>query len=402
MTTAVFNYKWLLMLRPMKGKIMKRYCFKHLSLACLAVLVVGCNQVAEPQSKPPEVTGPVQTDAGAAGPNIPVGEPKATEVAVTVDGVDITESQLKARIKSHLEKVADKIAELPPEAAERYKEQLRQKILERMIMERLLDEEVRAAKIVVTEDDVISHIEEGGARQQPPVSLEQIKARIEARGQSFDEVKRQIRNSQAMRYQKLMKTKWAGKINVTEDDAKEYYSENKEQFETPEQVKVSYIFVGVNTEDPNFDPNESWAKAKAKAEELLEQSEYKTHFAELAGANSPDTSIVVHFDDLGYLPRGKLVEPLAEVAFGLDLGQVSDLIETQFGYYTIKVTGRKASVVTTFEQAKHDIINKLTKQKRVEFSRQYIDSLKSKADIVYPPGKEPDEDTVTLWPKRLP
>jgi peptidyl-prolyl cis-trans isomerase C len=110
----------------------------------------------------------------------------------------------------------------------------------------------------------------------------------------------------------------------------------------------------------------------------------------------------VHFDDLGYLPRGKLVEPLAEVAFGLDLGQVSDLIETQFGYYTIKVTGRKASVVTTFEQAKHDIINKLTKQKRVEFSRQYIDSLKSKADIVYPPGKEPDEDTVTLWPKRLP
>jgi hypothetical protein len=75
---------------------------------------------------------------------------------------------------------------------------------------------------------------------------------------------------------------------------------------------------------------------------------------------------------------------------------VSDVVETRFGYHIIKVTDRK----DTFEQFKDDIINKLKQTKQGEFARAYIESLKTAAKIVYPPGKEPPADAGLFKPTR--
>jgi peptidyl-prolyl cis-trans isomerase C len=80
---------------------------------------------------------------------------------------------------------------------------------------------------------------------------------------------------------------------------------------------------------------------------------------------------------------------LEKVAFKLKVGQVSDVVETQYGYDIIKVTDRKDASTIPFEQARDEIIQRLTEQKQAELAEQYIESLKSKAKIVYPPGKEP-------------
>ena len=84
-----------------------------------------------------------------------------------------------------------------------------------------------------------------------------------------------------------------------------------------------------------------------------------------------------------------MVPAFEEAAFKLQVGQVSDIVQTQFGYHIIKVTGHKEAGVTTFEQAKDDILQTLTQQRQSELARQYIKSLRDKASIVYPPGKEP-------------
>lgn len=146
----------------------------------------------------------------------------ADSVAVTVNGVDIAERDIEAQIKPQLEKMA---AQLPPTFVEQYKKQLRQQVTEKMIVERLLDEKVKAAKIAATEEEVIDQIKKMASAQKPPLSLEDFKVLIEAYGKSFDEVKQQIRRG--LGYQKLMEAQWADRINVTEDDAKKYYSENK-------------------------------------------------------------------------------------------------------------------------------------------------------------------------------
>ncbi len=305
-------------------------------------------------------------------------------IAVTVNGVDITESQLEAQIKPQLEKTA---SQLPPAFVEQYKKQLRQQVLEKMIVEWLLDEKVKAAKIAATEEEVIDQLEKMASAQSPPLSLEDFNALIKAYGKSFDEVKQQIQRG--LGYQKLMEAQWAGRIKVTEDDAKKYYSENKNEFETPEQVKASHILIKPAPTDPNTDPNEAKAKAKTKAEGLLKQIKGGADFAGLARANSGCPSSK-QGGDLNFFGRGQMVPAFEKAAFELKVGQVSDIVETQHGYHIIKVTDHKDPNVIAFEQAKGDIVNSLTQKKQGELAKEYIESLKAEANIVYPAGKEPN------------
>jgi len=315
-------------------------------------------------------------------------------VAVTINSVDITESQIEAQVKPQLERMA---ARVPPAFAEQYKKQLRQQVLDKIIVERLLDERVKAEKIVVTEEDVTDQIKEIASQQQPPLSLEDFKVLIEATGQSFDEVKQWVQKR--LGYQKLLQAQFADKINITEDDAKKYYSENKKPFETPEQVRVSHILIKPDTTDPNADPNEVKARAKAKTENLLKQIKGGADFAELALANSDDPRSAAKGGDLGLFPRGGMaptLETFEKTAFELKVGQVSEIVETQFGYHIIKVADRKDTSVKTFEQAKDDILKMLTQTRQGELAKEYINVLKAKANIVYPASKEPKADKAPL------
>jgi peptidyl-prolyl cis-trans isomerase C len=121
---------------------------------------------------------------------------------------------------------------------------------------------------------------------------------------------------------------------------------------------------------------------------LLKQIQNAADFVTLAKANSACPS-AARGGDLGLKPRGTWVKPFEEAAFKLKVGQASDVVETQFGYHIIKLTDRKKPTITTFEEARDGIINVLTQEKRREITKEYIESLRAKANIVYPPGKEP-------------
>lgn len=73
----------------------------------------------------------------------------------------------------------------------------------------------------------------------------------------------------------------------------------------------------------------------------------------------------------------------------MEVGQISDVVETEYGYHIMKVAEHKDAGVVSFEQAKDDIIEQLTEEKKQEFVNEYVESLKAKANIVYPSGKEP-------------
>ena len=357
----------------MKSYLNKCVNYKHPVLLCscaLVLLYAACGLAAEGDTTPAEPNTPAETVTDS--------------VAVTVNGVDITESDIEAKIKPQLEKMAK---QLPPQFVEQYKKQLRQKTLEAMIGMLLMDEKIKAVNIVVTEEEVIDHIREMASQQG--LSLDDFKALIEAYGKNFDEWKQQMQFRRGLSYNKFFQAQWADKINITEDDAKKYYSENKKQFETPEQVRASHILIGPDTADPNVDPNEAAAKVKTRAQDLLKQIKEGADFATLARANSSCPSSAKG-GDLDFFGRGRMVPAFEKAAFELKVGQVSDIVETQFGYHIIKVTDRKDASVVTFEQAKDDILKMLTQKKQSEIAMQYVESLKAEANIVYPPGKEPN------------
>lgn len=379
---------------------MKTNLFTTRSLIWFVIFVAVFCTGYESQGFSQATNAPVSDNptAGAAEADVTAdklpAEMASNDIVVTVNGVGITESQIGERLKPQLAQLAEQFSKLPEEFVEQHKKQLRQQTLDAMIAEVLLNEQVKARNIVITEGQVMEHIKTLASQQQPPLSLDDFKALVEGLGQSFDEVKNRVRKG--LSYRQLLESQFVGKVNITQEDANNYYSENIEYFKMPEMVRASHILIAPDTTDPNVDPNEAKAAAKLKAQDLLKQIQDGADFATLARANSSCSSAANGGDlgfgrksDLASGQRGSWVKLFEDVAFELKVGQVSDVVETQFGYHIIKLTDRKPAAVTTFEEAKDRIIVMLTERKQSELAEEYIQSLKAQANIVYPSNEQP-------------
>jgi len=343
------------------------------------------SDVSKPKPTPEKKVSvePIKPEVKPVEPNI-LAAADPNSVAVVVNGNKITEGEVDKIIKLQLAAMGERGQQRSPEFLEQYKTVLRGQILDSLITARLLDEKVKEAKIVITEEEAMAQLKQVAAMQKPPVTLEDFKKKMEEYGQNFEEIKQQVRNGLA--YQKLIETEMSGKLAVTDEDAKKYYSENSQRFEAPEQVRASHILI---RPDPNAkDPNEAKATAKTRTQDLLTKIKAGADFAQLAKANSACPS-AANGGDLNYFGRGQMEPTFEKVAFETDVNNVSDIVETSYGYHIIKVTDRKAASTTSFEQAKDKIISQLTQRKRSEYVSQYVQQLRAGAKVIYPPGKEP-------------
>jgi peptidyl-prolyl cis-trans isomerase C len=162
---------------------------------------------------------------------------------------------------------------------------------------------------------------------------------------------------------------------VTDEEASKYYMDNVLQFSQPEQVQASHILLGNKDMD-----DAAKATAKAKAEEVLKQVEAGGDFAALAKEHSTCPS-KERGGDLGYFPKEQMVPEFANAAFAMKVGDVSDIVETQFGYHIIKVTGRKEAQTQQLDEVKETIIAGLKNKKRQEFWAKYRLKMREAAKI---------------------
>jgi peptidyl-prolyl cis-trans isomerase C len=338
---------------------------------------------AEVKEVKPEVKPEVKAEVPAAPEaKVMVAEPNAGKVAAedngiaaTVNGIVIKDAEVDAKVSTYMERMA---AQIPPNMVEQYRTQIRGQALESMIVEQLLAEQVKKMGISITDKDVNDKLNEIIAAQPGGMTMESFKAMLAAQGQSFDVVKGQIKKT--LGYEKLL-----GAVEVNDAEAKAFYDENKEDFNKPEQVKASHILIKVA---PTATPEEKTA-AKAKIDGLLKQVKGGGDFAALAKENSDDPGSKIMGGDLGFFDRNTMVKEFADTAFAMKVGQVSNVVETQYGYHIIKVTDRKEGGLTSFDKAKADIVRSLQDKKKNELFRQLIEKVKAGAKIEYPPGKEP-------------
>lgn len=150
-------------------------------------------------------------------------------------------------------------------------------------------------------------------------------------------------------------------ITVTDAECEAYYNENKEQFKE-EMVRAAHILV----------------EEEAQAKELLAAIEGGADFHELASANSkcPSGS---RGGDLGDFGRGQMVPEFEQAAFALNIGEVSGIVKTQFGYHLIKLLDKKDEV--PFTDVKGQIEQYLMSKKQNEMYSNFTQGLKSKYTV---------------------
>jgi peptidyl-prolyl cis-trans isomerase D len=142
------------------------------------------------------------------------------------------------------------------------------------------------------------------------------------------------------------------KVVVPPAEIERTYNANIEQYSTPEQVRASHILLKTEGKDD--------ATVKAKAEDVLKQARGGADFAELAKKYSEDDASQKNGGDLDYFGRGRMVPEFDQAAFSLEVGKISDLIKTQYGYHIIKVTDKRAAITRPLADVRQQIQDQLS------------------------------------------
>jgi len=292
--------------------------------------------------------------------------PAGDKVAV-VNGVVITRAQYDKEIEVHLQRVARQGRQMSEEQLTK----LKKEILDGLIEREVLYQESQKAGIKVSEEKVNEQLT--GIQKRFPSEAEFKKA-LASMSLTEDEVRAQIQRGLAIR--ELIEQKVASKIVISDDDTKAYYDKNPQLFKQPEQVKASHILIKV---EPTAD-EAAKAAARKKIQDIQQKLKDGGDFAALAKEYSEGPS-GAKGGDLGYFSRGQMVKPFEDTAFAMKPGEVSDLVETRFGYHLMKVYEMKPEQTLAYGDVKDKIAQRLKQEKIEKEANLYVQNLKKDAKV---------------------
>ncbi|MDB5760517.1 MAG: ppiD [Burkholderia sp.] len=231
---------------------------------------------------------------------------------------------------------------------------------QREVQELLFKASDYASKVKVTDEMLKSYYDNSGSRFETP---EQVKAE----------------------YVVLNAAAAAAQVSVSDADIKSYYDQNAKRYTTEEQRRASHILITA----PKDAPAKDRAAAKAKAEALLAQLRKNPgDFAKLAKENSQDPGSAERGGDLDFFGKGMMVKQFEDTAYKLQKGQISDVVESEFGYHIIQVTDIKPGGVRTLDQVKDEIAADIKKQlaakKYTELAETFSNTVYEQADSLKP------------------
>jgi len=249
--------------------------------------------------------------------------------------------------------------------------ELRKNILENLISFELLYQASKKEGIQVDEKILNEQYEKWKKQFPSQEALNEFLKKLNLTENSFkDKIKG------ALSVQQFIDKKFGQKVLVSDQESKAFYDSHPDLFKRPEQVCASHILIKV---DPKAAAAQK-AAARKKIEDLEKQLKKGENFSELAKKVS-DCPSKDKGGDLGCFGRGQMVKPFEDVAFSLKPGEVSGIVETEFGFHIIKVTDKKPATTVSYEEVKDRIKATLKSDKLEKETDLYLEPLKKGAKI---------------------
>ncbi|MDB8794365.1 peptidylprolyl isomerase [Romboutsia sp. 1001216sp1] len=310
--------------------------------------------------------------------------PKGDGTVATVNGQKITVSEYETTLALYKQSVeamyGKNVWDTEVEKGVKYRDKFKENILDQMINVEVVYEQAKKDNLLPTKEEVDKKYNE---LKKNIDSDKEYKKDMEKIGANDEFLRTQQEQDLAVQNYKEHFDKT---IKISDEEMKKYYEDHKKDY-YKDEVKASHILV--STQDKNGKPlsDEKKKEAKKKAEDLLKRAKLGEEFSELAKENSDDPGSAAQGGDLGYFSKGMMVPEFEKAAFNLKQGEISDIVESSFGYHIIKVTD-KVNEQTPYNDVKDSIktillnekfteqVTKLTKEAKIEKNKDVLDKIK--------------------------
>lgn len=325
-------------------------------LALLTVAVLGVNATAQ---NPPTAG---QTPARAPAPAAAKAQAGAADPALaTVNGEEIRQSEIANLLDQFM---------IPPGSEER----AYQNAVELLVNTKLLAQFLEQQRITVNEQE----IDQGVARVEQQITQQgmDLASALSESGTTLPQFRDRI--ARTLQWEKFVTSR------ATDAELKKYAEANRDYFNNT-LVRASHILVSVEPDATE----EAKQQARQKIEAIKQQIDSgQISFADAANkfSEDPGNQAKPSGGDLDFFPRkGHFIEPFAVAAFGMQSGQISDPVETEYGFHLIQVTDRREGQPYDFEQMKPQIQGIYA----ADLQEQVVEATKATADVKIqpmPPG----------------
>lgn len=327
-------------------------------LAVLAVLAVACGGSKSASDKVPEA-----------------------EVAATVNG-NVIKVEDVTRVAGNFAKRG--IEPDPAAKGEGKAEKLYYTAVDRLVEQALVLDDATKHGITVSDENLQASISQLKVMSGGDEAFQKILAQNAI---TMADVERDMRTNLIIKA--YMDSLMSQTDSVNEDDLRAYYDQHQDEFGPHREVHARHILIRM---DPNADQM-TQATTKAKAEAVLAEAKKKgADFSALAAKNSEDETNAQNGGDLGWFGPGRMVASFDSATFALKPGEVSGLVQTQFGYHIIKLEEDRMSEAQDFDQVKDSIRNMVSQTQSQDVFKKAVADLRAKAQVDI---KAPSQETLT-------
>jgi len=286
------------------------------------------------------------------------GGGKRTYYIAEVNESGITSDQLQSSFLNAISRYDDAaLSSLDQSAIVSFKKN----ILNQLIDYELLYQRAQKEKVKISNDEIKLEIDKIKDNFSSP---EEFNEALKANNITLVHLKEDIKR-QLMINSILEETR--NQVSISDEELLEYYNENKDSFLEPEQVHARHILLETEEEANNL---------------LLQLREGIIDFAEMAKEKSIGPS-APSGGDLGFFTKGQMVKEFEDAAFSLEPGEISGVVQTEFGYHIIKCEEKKEEYSPNFEETKERVSNILRGQRENEVITALISKLREEAVIVF-------------------